>query len=112
MRRAPGFWWRAPNRPGLLPRLLAPLGWLYAAATSRRLRQPGYTPQVPVICVGNLTAGGAGKTPTVIALIGRLSERGKQAGKQARTIGRAPPEAGRAPHASPSIMARIRVRMP
>jgi tetraacyldisaccharide 4'-kinase len=78
MMRAPDFWWRAPNRPGLLPRLLAPLGWLYATATARRLRQPGYSPKVPVICVGNLTAGGAGKTPTVIALIERLSARGRK----------------------------------
>ena len=75
--RAPGFWWRAPDDPGLLPRLLAPLGWLYAAGTARRLRQPGYHPKGPVICVGNLTAGGAGKTPTVIALIERLSARGR-----------------------------------
>lgn len=75
--RAPGFWWRAPDRPGLLPRLLAPLGWLYAAGTARRLRQRGYRPKVPVICVGNLTAGGAGKTPTVIALIERLTARGR-----------------------------------
>lgn len=74
--RAPGFWWRTPDRPGLLPRLLAPLGWLYAAATARRLRQPGHVPRVPVLCVGNLTAGGAGKTPTVIALIERLTARG------------------------------------
>ena len=76
--RAPGFWWRAPDRPGFLPRLLSPLGWLYAAGTARRLRQPGYPPQVPVICVGNLTAGGAGKTPTVIALIERLTARGRK----------------------------------
>lgn len=71
--RAPGFWWR---RPGVLARLLAPLGWLYAAGTARRLRQVGYLPAVPVICVGNLVAGGAGKTPTVIALIERLVARG------------------------------------
>ncbi len=75
--RAPGFWWRAPARPGILPRLLAPLGWIYSAGTARRLRQPGYASQVPVICVGNLTAGGAGKTPTVIALIERLLARGR-----------------------------------
>ncbi|MFO1202849.1 MAG: tetraacyldisaccharide 4'-kinase [Tabrizicola sp.] len=76
--RAPAFWWRPPGRPGLLPRLLAPLGWLYAAGTARRLHQPGYTPPVPMICVGNLTAGGAGKTPTVIALIERLTARGRK----------------------------------
>lgn len=76
--RAPGFWWRTPDRPGLLPRLLSPLGWLYAAGTARRLRRPGYAPRVPVICVGNLTAGGAGKTPTVIALIERLGARGRK----------------------------------
>ena len=76
MMRAPAFWWRPPRHPGLLPRLLAPLGWLYAAGTARRLRRPGYRPRVPVICVGNLTAGGAGKTPTVIALVERLATRG------------------------------------
>ncbi len=76
MIRAPRFWNRPPDRPGLLARFLAPLGWLYAAGTARRLRQPGYAPQVPVICVGNLVAGGAGKTPTVIALIQRLAARG------------------------------------
>lgn len=72
MMRAPDFWWRDPGHPGLLPRLLAPLGWFYAAGTARRLRQSGYRAKVPVICVGNLTAGGAGKTPTVIALIEHL----------------------------------------
>lgn len=74
--RAPGSWFTPPDRPGLVPRLLAPLGWLYAAGTARRLRQAGYAPRVPVICVGNLSAGGAGKTPTVIALTQRLSARG------------------------------------
>jgi tetraacyldisaccharide 4'-kinase len=75
--RAPRFWWTLPDRPGPWPVVLAPLGWLYAAGTARRLRQPGYRPAVPVICVGNLVAGGAGKTPTVIALIERLVARGR-----------------------------------
>lgn len=74
--RAPGFWWRPAARPGLWPRLLAPLGRVYAAATARRLRQTGYRASIPVICVGNLVAGGAGKTPTTIAMIERLSARG------------------------------------
>jgi tetraacyldisaccharide 4'-kinase len=74
--QAPRFWFLAPDRPGVLARLIAPLGWLYAAGTARRLRQPGYRPAVPVICVGNLVAGGAGKTPTTLALAQRLVARG------------------------------------
>lgn len=73
---APAFWFAPKDRPGLIPRLLAPLGWLYAAGTARRLKRPGYTARIPVLCVGNLTAGGAGKTPTAIALAERLIARG------------------------------------
>ncbi len=75
--RAPAFWDRPP---GLAAWLLSPLGALYAQATRRRLaRGPRHKLPVPVICVGNLTAGGAGKTPTVIALVQRLTERGMAA---------------------------------
>lgn len=71
---APRFW----HRPaGLAARALAPLGALYAAGTARRLAQGGrQRVGVPVICVGNLNAGGTGKTPSVIALIERLAARG------------------------------------
>jgi tetraacyldisaccharide 4'-kinase len=74
--RAPAFWSNPPGRPGLLAHLLAPLASLWAAATRRRMGRPGLRLGVPVICVGNLTAGGAGKTPTVIALVERLKRRG------------------------------------
>ncbi|MCX8509129.1 MAG: tetraacyldisaccharide 4'-kinase, partial [Rhodobacteraceae bacterium] len=79
MARAPHFWSNPPARPGGWVRLLAPLGWLYAAATARRLgRGRGFDPGVPVICIGNINAGGTGKTPTTIALAQRLLARGRR----------------------------------
>ncbi|PWK59867.1 tetraacyldisaccharide 4'-kinase [Roseicyclus mahoneyensis] len=72
--RAPGFWHR---EPGFVSALLSPLGTVYAGATRRRLAQgPRVRVGVPVICVGNLNAGGTGKTPAVIALAERLRDRG------------------------------------
>jgi tetraacyldisaccharide 4'-kinase len=70
MRTAPVFWARPP---GLLSELLLPVGASWDAAG--RLRQAfarPYYPPVPVVCVGNLVAGGAGKTPVALALAAHL----------------------------------------
>lgn len=74
--RAPLFWYTSPDAPTWHARLLAPLAALYAAATAHRLRQPGVKALIPVICIGNINAGGTGKTPTAMALASRLAGRG------------------------------------
>ena len=76
MPRPPAFWNSPPDRPAWVARALAPLAACYALATARRVQGPGYAAKIPVICIGNLNVGGTGKTPTTIALIERLAQRG------------------------------------
>jgi tetraacyldisaccharide 4'-kinase len=73
--REPGFWWRGD---GAVARLLAPAGAAYGFVAARRMAQPGRPAAVPVLCVGNFTVGGSGKTPTAIAVARLLSRCGRR----------------------------------
>jgi tetraacyldisaccharide 4'-kinase len=72
--REPAFW-HAPK--SWKSHLLRPLGALYGAIAAGRLRRKGFDAGVPVLCVGNYHVGGAGKTPTVLALAKLLRELGE-----------------------------------
>ncbi|WP_237056194.1 tetraacyldisaccharide 4'-kinase [Microbulbifer sediminum] len=81
-----------PERKQLSPvALLSPLSAVYRAVTSRRRRAFRETPPeplpVPVIIVGNITVGGAGKTPLVAELARWLGERGYNPGIVSRGYG-------------------------
>lgn len=72
--RAPDYF----SRPGGIGQILSPFSGLYAGIARLRQRwtKPWQAP-IPVICVGNITAGGAGKTPTALALGALLLEQGQ-----------------------------------
>lgn len=74
--KAPGWW---DDKSGLLPSLLSPASWAVGALMRAQwaLRRPRHA-SLPVICIGNLSVGGAGKTPTAIAVAGLLKALGKR----------------------------------
>lgn len=82
---APPFWWK---KAGLQAWLLSPFAWVYGAVAGRNMRRAKRLPMpVPVICVGNFTVGGAGKTPTVITLARAAKAKGLKAGVLSRGYG-------------------------
>jgi tetraacyldisaccharide 4'-kinase len=69
------FWWY--RRKSALGSALTPLGRLYGRIAEKRYAEvEPYCSRLPVICIGNFTAGGGGKTPTAIAVAGLLKELG------------------------------------
>ena len=72
--REPAFW-HAPK--SWKSHLLRPLGALYGAIAAQRLQRRGFDAGIPVFCVGNYHLGGAGKTPTVLALARMLRDLGE-----------------------------------
>jgi tetraacyldisaccharide 4'-kinase len=73
--REPAFWWRTAGRAAAL---LAAASAVYAAVAVRRMRRTGRRVGIPVLCVGNFTLGGAGKTPTALALAKILADAGER----------------------------------
>lgn len=81
------LWWRAP--PGAAAWALWPLSLLYGALQAlHQRRQQATALPVPVLVVGNYVVGGAGKTPTVIAMVQALQARGHRPGIVSRGHGR------------------------
>ncbi len=81
----PDFWYPqvSGSRPGLwakaIETLLRPLGAIYGAAgQAKRVLSTSYRANVPVVCVGNLSVGGTGKTPVSIAIASMLGAFGHQ----------------------------------
>lgn len=79
--KTPSFWYPQPaQNGGALSALLTPFSWLYGLGHT--LHQKRGSPKqagIPVICVGNITAGGSGKTPTAIALSYLIRQQSKEA---------------------------------
>jgi len=73
--RAPDFWFKSGDWRAWL---LQPIAALYGSIAELRLMKKGARASVPVICIGNFTAGGAGKTPTAIAIAQMLREMGEK----------------------------------
>lgn len=66
-------WWYEPQ-PGFVARLLTPAAWVYGNLTARRMsKTPVCTASLPVICIGNFTAGGTGKTPLALWIANQLA---------------------------------------
>ena len=82
--RDPSFWWR---KAGFAAYALAPAGFVYGAVASLRMALRGRSAGVPVICVGNLTLGGAGKTPTALAVARSLINAGRRVAFLSRGYG-------------------------
>ncbi|HEU4518073.1 MAG TPA: tetraacyldisaccharide 4'-kinase [Microvirga sp.] len=121
--RDPAFWWRPGPSPQAL--LLAPASLIWGAVAGRRMGRSGARAPVPVICIGNLTLGGAGKTPTALAAAALLRQAGAspafltrgyggrlpgplrvEAGHRAADVGDEPLLLARA---APTVVARDRV---
>jgi tetraacyldisaccharide 4'-kinase len=82
--RAPEFWWRPQSVAGYA---LAPFGAAYGAVAARRMSGAGASVGIPVLCIGSFILGGAGKTPTALAVAAACSRLGHSPGFLTRGYG-------------------------
>lgn len=85
MIKAPQFWWEPLPFYG---KIFSFLSWIYGWIVESRLKS--VTPirvSVPVICVGNLSLGGTGKTPVVLFLADYFLKKGRKVGVLTRGYG-------------------------
>ena len=84
--RAPKFWYQPTYTVSALT--LLPVGWVYGAITGLRMRFASTNRTLaPVVCIGNPTLGGAGKTPVAIAVARLLAGLGRHPGFLSRGYG-------------------------
>jgi tetraacyldisaccharide 4'-kinase len=86
--RTPRWWYDRHPRASITRALLRPAAFVWASQTARRIAKARPDdPGLAVICVGNLTMGGSGKTPIVRALLERLTAQGVAAAMLSRGHG-------------------------
>ncbi|MGB9154736.1 MAG: tetraacyldisaccharide 4'-kinase [Alphaproteobacteria bacterium] len=79
--KTPRFWYpkQTDTLPSLMSDMLLPVSCVFRAGTAlRRAFAKPYAARVPILCIGNVVAGGAGKTPTSLALARILTDRGQK----------------------------------
>jgi tetraacyldisaccharide 4'-kinase len=82
--REPAFWWR---EAGAAAGALSPFAAIYGAVAKRRMLRPGRRVGVPIVCIGNPTVGGAGKTPLALTVARMLAAAGEQPALLSRGYG-------------------------
>src|SRR4051794_36833636 len=111
--REPAFWWR---EAGAAAGALSPFAAIYGAVAKRRMLRPGRRVGVPIVCIGNPTVGGAGKTPLALAVARMLAAAREQPALLSRGYGGSlsgPVQVGPARHRAadvgdePLLLARV-----
>lgn len=105
--RAPEFWSGKDTASRLAATALSPVGWIYGAVTAwKRTHAAPHRAKAKVVCIGNLTAGGSGKTPVTLAVLDILRERSISAAALIRGYGgrmRGPLVVDMAVHTAPDV---------